>query len=293
MNKCVICNNKAIIRRLNYNHCKICKLDFISKIKKDNYRHGSINSKLSNSNEILINLSKFYTLKKLLKKLKPKNLLDFGCGKGSFLNYLRYKNEINDLFGIEKNYLSRTYAINHYKLKVKENINDFNHNEFSLITMWHSIEHLKLSEINSFFKFIKNKKNVGIFISVPNQEALLFKLFGKNNTYYDEDNHFFQFSMKSLDILCNKYNYHRKYKLNNFLYDFFGYFQSIQNFFTNSKNVLYVFFKRGNTIKNNYKIILNFLFLPLSLIIAFIIILISYILPYRLKPVINLYYETK
>ena len=83
--------------------------------------------------------------------MKPKkNLLDFGCGK-EVLNYLRYKNEINDLFGIEKNYLSRTYAINHYKLKVKENIHDFNHNEFSLITMWHSIEHLKNSEINSFF----------------------------------------------------------------------------------------------------------------------------------------------
>ena len=123
----------------------------ISKIKKDNYRYGSINSKLSNSNEILINLSKFYTLKKLLKKLKPKNLLDFGCGKGSFFNYLRYKNEINDLFGIEKNYLSRTYAINHYKLKVKENINDFNHNEFSLITMWHSIEHLKISRNKFIF----------------------------------------------------------------------------------------------------------------------------------------------
>ena len=53
--------------------------------------------------------------------------------------------------------------------------------------------------------------------------------------FYDEDNHFFIYNIKSLDILCNKYNYHRKYKLNNFLYDFFGYFQSIQNFFTNIK----------------------------------------------------------
>ena len=38
MKKCVICNNKVIIKRLNYNHCKSCKLDFVSKIKKDNHR---------------------------------------------------------------------------------------------------------------------------------------------------------------------------------------------------------------------------------------------------------------
>lgn len=289
---CPLCKLKTSSIFYSYHRCNNCNLDFKNEINKQNYADGTINSKINNDNQFIINSFKYLTIKPILKSINSGSILDFGCGNGTFLNFIKIRYiKTFRLYGVEKNNLSKNHAKNLYDLSIYSSHNEITKKRLDLVTMWHSLEHLNFREIKNLLLFLKSTENMGVFISVPNKNSLIFKLFGKYNTYFDEDNHFFQFSVESLDKIFLNNDYSKKYYLHNPLYDFFGYFQSISNLFTNSNNLLYHTVKRAGAIRLNHKIILNVILSPLIFLFTVILFFINYLFPYKYKPVINLYYE--
>jgi 2-polyprenyl-3-methyl-5-hydroxy-6-metoxy-1,4-benzoquinol methylase len=124
----------------------------------------------------------------------PAKILDIGCDKGYFLDEARrYDYDVN---GLELSDESIKYCIN-TGINVKKNIDDYEYN-FDIITMWHSLEHFP--DPNEFLKKLKNKMEKGayIFIRVPNYDNIWRKIFGKNWTWLQPENHYFQYNQQSL-----------------------------------------------------------------------------------------------
>ncbi len=105
------------------------------------------------------------------KYLKNKNILDFGCGYGGFLDLSKkYSNYCNGV-ELDKNCLK--FIKNKLKfIKVENNLNNFEKN-FEVITMFHLLEHMP-HQVQTL-KNLKNKikKNGKIIIEVPSAQDFL------------------------------------------------------------------------------------------------------------------------
>ena len=137
------------------------------------------------------------------KKLKNKDILDFGCGWGGFLrNIKNYKS----LSGVELRKECINFIKNNIKkIDVSDNINSFD-KKFDIITMFHVLEHIPY-QIETL-KVLKSKlKNKGkIIIEVPHAEDFLIlqeelKEF-KNLTFWSE--HLILHTYKSLRTVLFK-----------------------------------------------------------------------------------------
>ena len=157
------------------------------------------------------------------KKLKKKDILDFGCGWGGFLSNIK---EYKTLTGVEL----RKECINHIrnnvkKIDISDNVNSFD-KKFDVITMFHVLEHIPY-QIKTL-KILKSKlKNKGkIIIEVPHAEDFLLlqdelKEF-KNFTFWSE--HLILHTYKSLKTILIKsgfkninIQYYQRYNFSNHL----------------------------------------------------------------------------
>ena len=107
-------------------------------------------------------------IENILKCDNTRNILDFGCGTGGFLNLL--KNKYNS-YGVEMSDIYRN-ILNEENLKVYKSINEFNI-KFDIICLWHVFEHLDnplglLAQIKNFLK-----PNGIILIEVPHALDIL------------------------------------------------------------------------------------------------------------------------
>ena len=133
---------------------------------------------------------------KLITDLNPpdKTLLDIGCGTGDFLG--KSKESGWQVIGIEPNKEARELAINNYSSTVydESGLQLINNQSFSIITMWHVLEHVhelnnRISEIHNFLK------NGGYaVIAVPNYTAWDAKHYEQYWAAYDVPRHLYHFA---------------------------------------------------------------------------------------------------
>ena len=157
------------------------------------------------------------------KNLKNKDILDFGCGWGGFLNNIK---NFKSLSGVELrkeciNYIHK----NLNKISISDNLNSFD-KKFDIITMFHVLEHIPYQ--TETLKVLKSKlKNKGkIIIEVPHAEDFLIlqeelKEF-KNFTFWSE--HLILHTYKSLKSILLKsgfkninIQYYQRYNFSNHL----------------------------------------------------------------------------
>ncbi len=118
--------------------------------------------------------------------IQDSDILDFGCGKGGFINLT--KEISNKSVGLELNKVNRTY-INDIGIQCVETLTELN-STFDVITLNHVFEHLN-DPINILIELKKYLKTDGVIIvEVPHARDLLLETFNlksfKNFTFWSE-----------------------------------------------------------------------------------------------------------
>ena len=157
-----------------------------------------------------------YTVKqkvKLINKqiLNPKsqilNILDIGCGTGEFLNAC--KNNGWNICGVEPSEIARQHAKTNFGIEPlsQDKLFELNKNQFSVVTMWHVLEHVHQLE-----KTIKQIKHIlidkgALIIAVPNCNSFDAKYYEKYWAAWDLPRHIYHFTERDIKKLLNKFEF--------------------------------------------------------------------------------------
>ena len=203
------------------------------------YYGSSYYGKRKSFSEDIINRLRVRKIFKILGSTASGFLLDIGCGNGSFFMKLR---EIGwSAFGTE------IAPSDHLKSEAEKFIyrgdlikNNLKNDSFDAVTMWHSLEH-----ISNPTEYVSEARKVlkagGAFIiEVPNFLSWQSKIFETNWFHLDVPRHLFHFSPSSLSVLLGKSGFKNvKVENGNFVYELFGWLQSVLNVFSVRKNLLF------------------------------------------------------
>lgn len=138
----------------------------------------------------------------ILKEISPnKQILDYGCGTGSLLIYLR--NNGWNATGIEPSPDARRIAEASANGGIYESIDDVNE-KYELITLWHVLEHIPdLGQTISKLKSHLTPKGK-LLIAVPNPTSWESSKYGANWAAYDVPRHLWHFNQTSINLLFRK-----------------------------------------------------------------------------------------
>ncbi|MBD3747876.1 MAG: class I SAM-dependent methyltransferase [Sphingobacteriales bacterium] len=172
-----------------------------------------------------------------IKHLKPNKgltLLDFGSGKGLFLNFARqFGFEVK---GVETSLPRAHYAQEVFGLDINTDIYEkgkiFNQ-RFDIITLFHVLEHLPSPETLLHHLTFDNLNNTGLLVlEVPNVNSWQSKWAGKHWLHLDIPRHLNHFSKKQLHNILLKNDF-QILKMESFSWHLgvIGMMQSIWNWF--------------------------------------------------------------
>jgi 2-polyprenyl-3-methyl-5-hydroxy-6-metoxy-1,4-benzoquinol methylase len=138
--------------------------------------------------------------------LEEKNLLDFGCGTGDFLQIAQQNNWI--VSGIEPNDEARKIANSKTNNSVynTEQLSKFEKHIFDTITLWHVFEHLPNLETQiQVFKSLLREKGT-LIIAVPNYKSYDADYYKNFWAAFDAPRHLWHFNRESVSKLFLKEN---------------------------------------------------------------------------------------
>ncbi len=128
------------------------------------------------------------------------SVLDYGCGTGDFVNYLRSKSVMAYGYdpNIKFNLDSPDYLTNNF---------DWGVNKYDIIFLWHVLEHTHdpFVLLQSLKKLLK--KNGKIFIAIPNFKSFDSTYYRKYWAGYDLPRHLWHFSRKSIYQIAEQNNF--------------------------------------------------------------------------------------
>jgi 2-polyprenyl-3-methyl-5-hydroxy-6-metoxy-1,4-benzoquinol methylase len=135
------------------------------------------------------------------KSLENK-ILEVGSGIGDFLKACEKKRW--KCFGIEPSDTARGVAKEFNDLTLYSNINEIGEREFSVITMWHVLEHIaNLKETVLKLKGLLSE-NGALIIAVPNHNSFDAKHYKQFWAGYDIPRHLYHFNKESLTSLMEQ-----------------------------------------------------------------------------------------
>lgn len=216
---CFLCGNSDIElfhkgtrdnKNIDVLKCKKCGLVFLSSfehIHNEFYENSGMykkdNLKIQKWREITYedDTRRANMLKKIIER---KDILDFGCGNGGFLDYSKlYANRI---CGIEIDRAAREDLISH-GYTVWEQIDECDQ-EFDIITLFHVLEHLE-NPVEYLLKLkgiLKKNSQSQIIIEIPNADDALVSLYHSEAfadfTYWSL--HLYLFNHENINLLANK-----------------------------------------------------------------------------------------
>lgn len=133
---------------------------------------------------------------------KQGTILDFGCGTGDFLLYL--KNNGYQVLGVEPNETAREKANLKLQGKVSKNLLAIKNNSADIITLWHVLEHVHtLNETLESLKKILSEKG-HIIIAVPNPASHDCRKYRNLWAGYDVPRHLWHFTQETMTALLRR-----------------------------------------------------------------------------------------
>ncbi|MBX2899108.1 MAG: class I SAM-dependent methyltransferase [Cyclobacteriaceae bacterium] len=169
--------------------------------KSDNYISHTGGKR--NLQDWLYRVARYFTLRwkrGLIERMVPKkNLLDYGCGTGAFINYMHNKGW--ETTGVEPSDEARQIASKNNKV-----VNTLSAIEstFECITLWHVLEHVH--QLNETMRELKSRlaPSGTIFIAVPNMLSFDAHHYQKDWAAYDVPRHLWHFTKNSMHVLLQQ-----------------------------------------------------------------------------------------
>jgi SAM-dependent methyltransferase len=149
---------------------------------------------------ILLNFFLWLRFKKISKFLISKNsqVLDYGCGNGKLVSYLRKKGILVD------GYDPSPAAVALAKKSGLPVFGEVPSKQYDLIMFWHSLEHTD-APLLDFKKLLPRLSPKGkVLIAVPNGDSWEAKSFGRTWFCYDWPYHRIHFNLRSINALLNQ-----------------------------------------------------------------------------------------
>ena len=127
---------------------------------------------------------------------KTGNVLDYGCGTGSFLKYLSVKGW--KCYGVEPSETARSIASQETNISIYNSLEKLPSIQFDVITLWHVMEHIpdfvdKAKRLSALLK-----KDGILMIAVPNYESPDAVKYGSVWAGYDVPRHLSHFSKSTM-----------------------------------------------------------------------------------------------
>ena len=158
---------------------------------------------------------KLSLINNIIGKKQDFSLLDFGCGTGDFLGFVKQHNIFAE--GVEPDQHAREIArsINHADTYSVESSKNIEQEKFDVITLWHVLEHIHdlHNQIEFFYKWLK--KEGKLLIAVPNIESYDAEKYGKYWDALDVPRHIYHYSPKNIRqiIESHKFQFQDQYPL--------------------------------------------------------------------------------
>ncbi|MDE2001613.1 MAG: class I SAM-dependent methyltransferase [Patescibacteria group bacterium] len=168
-----------------------------------------------------------------------KELLDIGCGNGSFL--MAARRDGWDAQGTEIAPSSHIMTGAGAFIRSGDFLRlEFPADRFDGVTLWHSLEHV--TDPAGYIRKIGSVLKPGgfVMIEVPDIDSLQAEAFGENWFHLDVPRHLFHFSPESLKRLLEENRFTDiSVRPGSFIYCYFGWLQSILNKVSRRKNLLF------------------------------------------------------
>ena len=148
---------------------------------------------------------------KLIQNAVGKNsdfsLLDFGCGTGDFLGFIKQNNIFAE--GVEPDEQAREVAkkVNLADTYSIENSKNLEKDKYDVITLWHVLEHVHdlHNQIDYFYNWLK--PNGKLIIAVPDIESYDAAKYGKYWDALDVPRHIYHFSPSCLKQIIEQHQF--------------------------------------------------------------------------------------
>lgn len=155
----------------------------------------------------LFSLQRKLNLVKQFSLMKTGVLLDYGCGTGSFLHFM--KSYGWRVAGMEPDAAARKKASSLIADEVcsPDRMNDIESNHFDVITLWHVLEHAHhLHDVIESLKRVL-KKNSILIVAVPNHLSWDAKHYKEHWAAYDVPRHLYHFNPNSMHALLSSHGF--------------------------------------------------------------------------------------
>ena len=230
LSNCPVCQSSSIkptLKCIDYTvtqeefeiyHCQSCNFKFTNPrpgqteinryYESENYiSHSGTQKGFINK---LYHIVREFTLKRKLHLInhkannKQKTILDIGCGTGAFLKTCKANGWI--IKGVEPDEKTREIASAYTGSEIGEDIFGVRDEKFSIITMWHVLEHVH--DLNSNIKDIKNllAADGKLIVAVPNHKSYDAEVYTQYWAAYDVPRHLSHFNIESIKALMTRNN---------------------------------------------------------------------------------------
>ena len=163
--------------------------------------HGESKGKLFDAIYSNVQKSNLRYKKKLIEKYtEAKSLLDYGCGAGAFLTYM--KKQGYHVQGVEPDTTARHLAS--AKLTVHPDLTNIRSETFDVITLYHVLEHVhQLDELMNNLKRMLHTKGT-LHIALPNYRSADAQHYQNHWAGYDVPRHLYHLNQKGVQALAKR-----------------------------------------------------------------------------------------
>lgn len=289
MKSCVICGGPSLIKRLDYLSCQSCGHEALVSSARQTF---IVNDPLEIENiKRTTSLDRFKNnaVRRWAGAAAGGVLVDFGSASGKFLH--GNKSGFSSVIGVEVTPVAIEFSRARLQLDIRTSVDDLP-GAVSLVTCWHSLEHVPLADIIGVVEGLSGRLSVEgrMIISVPNSDSLQYRLLRGNYAFYDVPNHHHQFSLRSLDLLMARVGLRRVKLAFSGIYNVFGWVQGLLNWLGGGHNYLYYRRKRRTGPSKPAMDVWQFCLLPVVILPAVFMTFLDFIIPGR-QGVISVCYE--